>query len=60
MSKMGSELDKRLDENKYEMYELLKRTLANIKPLCQAVFPAPLKLMDDATKLLAKIEGIDE
>ena len=54
MSKMGMELDKRLDENKYEMWEALRaiideRALTKTDPLRQQV-----------VQVLANIEGKDE
>ena len=50
MSKMGIELDKRLDENKYEMWEAL-RLLDGYYLLAE--------LREPIDKVLAKIEGKD-
>lgn len=59
MSKMGQELDGRLDENKYELYETLKEMVdAN-----REEEPAARNMMLDAIMqrkadvVLAKIEG---
>ena len=50
MSKMGQELDKRLEENKYEMWELLKK----INFQDGWVF---LEDIPEIEKVLAKIDG---
>ena len=63
MSKMGKELEKRLDENKYELYEELLEADAVICELCIRLNPqhANCEWCDDREprlKLIAKIEGV--
>ena len=61
MSKMGQELERRLDENKYELYEALELTRNNLRTLSDAAlhykktFSANLEVLNQA---LAKIGGI--
>ena len=48
MSKMGQELDKRLDEVKYDMYEICEYLAKN---------GWNAQVSEDAQKVIAKVEG---
>lgn len=50
MSKMGQELDRKLDENKYVMYELIRKLMRE----CEVGY-----LYEEARKLVAEVEGKD-
>lgn len=68
MSKMGQELDKRLDENKYEMYEVVKeaRILCTCEPyktdgFQKATFKSLMdRVFELSNKVIAKVEGEHE
>lgn len=53
MSKMGNELEKRLDENKYLMYEALKELIRRDD---YGSIRLPTQARDIITKVLSKIE----
>ena len=57
MSKMGQELDKRLDENKYAMYEALKKMMQDWN---NGEIEIHYKTRELINKTLVKIEGTDE
>ena len=55
MSKMGQELEQKLDENKYELYEALQYIICELD---QAdVIKANSIFMEFPNRVLAKIEG---
>ena len=54
MSKMCEELDRRLDENKYEMYETLKDIIAEGTRCIEAVRPP------ETTRNMYNINGVDK
>lgn len=59
MSKMGQELERRLDENKYELWEALRGIMENGAKMEMGAQTA-LKMfpyIKQAEKVLAKIEG---
>lgn len=55
MNKIGQELDKRLDENKYELYEALKTLLKLLTPRT----PEDSRQILKAEQVLSKVEGRD-
>lgn len=64
MGRMSEELEKRLDENKYELYNALKAVLDNAKQLhtcgtSDPTFPClGCDIEENVTKVVAKIEGV--
>lgn len=57
MSKMGEELEKRLDDNKYAMYEALRRFLES-SACTNGCDPEDMTCdMSFARKVIAKVEG---
>ena len=58
MSKIGEELEKRLDENKYELYEACKAT----DKYFETTYPENIELKYLACglveKVIAKVEGV--
>lgn len=54
MSKIGEELERRLDENKYELYEACKDALFHYKEECSIYFAEHRHILE---RVLAKIEG---
>ncbi len=54
MSKMGEELEKRLDENKYELYEVLKM-LSKHRGLYGRLSDHDRDVMNE---VIAKVEGV--
>lgn len=58
MSKMGQELEKRLDENKYEIYEALSFIVDNFNTGEMDGFTKAMNEgIPKAKKVLAKVEG---
>ena len=65
MSKMGQELDKRLDENKYEMYRTLvaARDILNVTQMLdmtERVRGNVYVCLDKIDEVLSKVEGKNE
>lgn len=56
MSKMGQELERKLDENKYEMWEALRNL---VRRLDEGLALGEKLDIEPARKVLAKITGID-
>ena len=54
MSKMGEELEKRLDAQKYEMYNVLKKAVSDYKQSDRIDYRTFL----DAEYILNEIEGV--
>lgn len=54
MSKMGEELDRKLDEAKYDLYEACKQALIHSEIPTDAI---PLHVIKQLEQALAKVEG---
>jgi len=57
MSKMGQELERKLDANKYEMYEALKALLFQFAMAVEHPYSKDKEVYEQASKAIAKIEG---
>lgn len=56
MSKMGQELEDRLNANKYEMYEALEAIIKHFHTL-DKLYSKDLEMLNMGSRVMAKIEG---